>query len=271
MASVPINGVAGHYLETGAGECVLLLHSGAGEARDWRRVIAGLPGYRCAALDFYGCGGTPAWPGPGAFTIDDQVSLAAEVARSLGAPVHLLGHSYGGAIALRLAITHPGLVRTLALVEPQCYPLLRENRDPLFEISLSLWNRIRHAFEGGEPERGWRRFVDFYSGEGFWDRLRPEVRARFLATSPIERWAVMFSNPTTLDDLSRVQAPALVLCGEATTAPERRMCEVVAAALPRASLGVIPTAGHMSPITHPKEVAERVAAHIVASLSRRSP
>lgn len=256
------NGVAAHVVETGAGERVVLVHSGAGEARDWRRFTAELPGLRCAAVDLYGCGGTPAWPGPAALVIDDQAELVAEVARSVGAPVHLVGHSYGAAVALRVVVTQPGLARTAAVIEPQCYPLLRERRDPLFDVSLSLWNGVRAAFEGGEPERGWRRFVDYYSGDGFWNRLRPEVRAGFLATSPIERWAALFANPTTLDDLSRVQVPTLVLCGESTTAPERRMCEIVFTAIPRASLGTIAAAGHMSPITHAKDVAARIATHI---------
>src|SRR6185503_14287350 len=198
MLTATVNGVSAHVSEAGEGEPVVLLHSGAGEARDWRRFIAELPaGYRCAALDFYGCGRTPAWPGPGALTIDDQARLAATLARRIGEPVHLCGHSYGGAIALRLAVTHPELVRTLSLIEPQCYLLLRETDDPLFEVSESGWNSFCAALERGEPERGWRQFIDYYSGDGFWNRLRPEVRASFLAASPIERWDVLFSNPTT--------------------------------------------------------------------------
>ncbi|HEX8108751.1 MAG TPA: alpha/beta hydrolase [Kofleriaceae bacterium] len=267
MPTVTVNGISAQVSETGEGEPVVLLHSGAGEARDWRRFTAALPaGYRCAALDFYGCGGTPAWPGPAALTMDDQAHLVATLARSIGAPVHLCGHSYGGAVALRLAVTQPELVRTLSLIEPQCYPLLREISDPLFEVSESLWHSFCAALERGEPEHGWRQFIDYYSGDGFFDRLRPEMRASFVAVSPIERWAVLFSNPTTIDDARRVQVPTLVLCGENTTPPERRMCEIIASAVPRATLGVLPGAGHMSPITHPKEVAGTLARYISTHL-----
>jgi lipase len=264
MPVVTVNGITANVSETGEGEPVVLLHSGAGEARDWRRFQAEFPAaYRCAALDFYGCGRTPSWPGPAALTIDDQAHLVATLARSIGTPVHLCGHSYGGAIALRLVVTQPELVRTVSLIEPQCYPLLREaGDDPLFELHESGWNSFCAAYERGEPERGWRYFIDYYSGAGFWDRLPPEVRARFLAASPIERWAVLFSNPTTIDDVGRVQVPTLVLYGESTTAPERRMCEIIANATPRATLSMLPSAGHMSPITHPKEVASRIARHI---------
>jgi pimeloyl-ACP methyl ester carboxylesterase len=267
MPAVTVNGISAHVSDTGDGAPIVLLHSGAGESRDWRRFQAELPaGFRCAALDFYGCGRTPRWPGPSALEIDDQAHLVATLARSIGRPVHLCGHSYGGAVALRLAVTHPELLRTLSLIEPQCYLLLREAGDPLFEQCESLWHRIRVDFERGEPERGWRTFIDLYSGDGFWDRLRPEIRASFLAVSPIERWTVLFTNPTTLDDVRRVQVPTLVVCGDSTTVPERRMCEVIADATPRAALAMIAAAGHMSPFTHPREVAGRIAGHIAAHL-----
>jgi len=262
---VTVNGISAHFSETGEGEPIVLLHSAGGEVRDWRRFEAELPaGYRCVALDSYGHGGTPAWPGPAPLTIDDQAHLAATLVRRIGGPVHLCGHSYGGAIALRLAVTQPALVRTLSLIEPQCYALLREAGDPQFEVCVSLRNGLCAALERGEPESGWRQFIDYFSGEGFWDRLRPEVRAKFLAfsLSPIEHWAALLSNPTTIGDVRRVQVPTLVLCGENTTAPERRMCEIIADATPRATLGMLPAAGHMSPITHPKEVAGRIARHV---------
>src|SRR5512144_2831738 len=146
-----LSSVSAHVSETGEGEPIVLLHSGAGEARDWRRFTNELPaGYRCAAPDFYGCGGTPPWPGPAALTIDDQAHLVATLARSIGAPVHLCGHSYGGAIALRLVVKQPELVRTLSLIEPQCHLLLRQTGDPLFEVSESLWTSVCAALERGE-------------------------------------------------------------------------------------------------------------------------
>jgi pimeloyl-ACP methyl ester carboxylesterase len=267
LPTFSVNGASAHFSETGPGERVVFLHSGAGEASDWNRVASRMPaGYRCAALDFYGCGRTPPWRGPVPMTIDDQADLVAALIRLLGAPAHLAGHSYGGAIALRLVVTQPELVRTVSLIEPQCYPLLRERGDALFESSVSQWNSFRTAQERGQPEHGWRTFIDYYSGAGFFDRLRPAVREKMLATPKVESWQVLFSNPTTIDDLLRTSVPALVLCGDLTTVRERRMCEIISDALPDASLEFIPHAGHMSPMTHPKDVATRIAAHIASHL-----
>ena len=254
--------VTPNVFEAGEGPRVVLLHSGAGDARDWRRMIGGLAAFRSAAVDFYGCGGTPAWPGPRAMTIDDQVELVRCVVHE---PVHLCGHSYGGAVALRFAVKHPALVRSISVIEPQCYPLLRELGDPRFEVSLSLWNRVRALFELGEGEPAWRQFIDYFSGEGFWNRLRSEVRAAFSSVSPVERWAVLFSNPMMVRDLWTLEMPMLVLCGENTTEPERRMCEIVTDAAPGARLEMIGGAGHMSPMTHANDVATRIALHVSAA------
>ncbi len=78
---------------------------------------------------------------------------------------------------------------------------------------------------------------------------------------------MLFSNPTTLADVRRVEVPTLVLCGEMTTPPERRMCEIIADAVPRARLAMVFAAGHMSPITHPREVAARIDKHIGTHLA----
>src|SRR5215470_20458125 len=45
--------------------------------------------------------------------------------------------------------------------------------------------KLPSAQERGQPEHGWRMFIDYYNGEGFWDRLRPAVREKLLATSPL--------------------------------------------------------------------------------------
>ena len=139
MLTVTVCGISAHVSETGEGEPVVLLHSGAGEARDWRRFSAELPaGYRCAALDFYGCGGTPPWPGPRALTIDDQAHLAATLARSIGMPVHLCGHSYGGAIALRLAVTQPELDKALNFWGRKAFPAVASRGDGVMETFVAV-------------------------------------------------------------------------------------------------------------------------------------
>ncbi len=224
-------------------------------------------GHRCLALDMYGVGSTSPWHGCRPLEIDDQVRLAVQLIEAVGPPVAVVGHSYGGAVALRLAITRPELVGSMALIEPQSYPLLWEVGDPAFEIANGVFQRFRAAVEGEMPSDGWRSFIDFYSGEGFWDSLPGEARQRFLAISEfaIESYASLFENPTSIDDLRSIRSPTLIIQGELTTLPERRMCEIVMESVPGASLALVAGAGHMSPMTHPTQLAALIANHLSGS------
>lgn len=60
--------------------------------------------FHLIAADLYGCGKSPVWPDPRPMWIDDQIALLAEVFERAGERFHLVGHSYGGAIALKAAL-----------------------------------------------------------------------------------------------------------------------------------------------------------------------
>ena len=109
------------YLEVGAGETVVLLHSSASSGAQWRSLCAPLAErFTALAPDLYGYGASDPWPGRAAMTLADEVApLEALLARRPG-PVHLVGHSYGGAVALRLALRAPTL-RSLTLIEPVAF------------------------------------------------------------------------------------------------------------------------------------------------------
>src|SRR4029079_397981 len=66
--------------------------------------------------------------------------------RGLGQPFHLVGHSYGGALALRIALQWPGLVRSLTLFEPAMFHLLRDGQP----IERQMHEDIRHLVDALE-------------------------------------------------------------------------------------------------------------------------
>ncbi|MEL0021998.1 MAG: alpha/beta hydrolase, partial [Rickettsiales bacterium] len=70
------------------------------------------------------------------------------------------------------------------------------------------------------------------------------------------------ANPTTLSDCRSLNLPVTIVCGERTTAPDRRVTELLRDTIPGASYVVIPEAEHMSPLTHPQQVADIVARHL---------
>jgi pimeloyl-ACP methyl ester carboxylesterase len=104
------------YLVAGEGEPLVLVHGLGGAASNWLALAPLLrPGRRLLVPELPGHGGSP--PLPGKPALDAYAgSLAVLLEHEAAAPAHVVGHSFGGAVALRLAIRRPELVRALVLV-----------------------------------------------------------------------------------------------------------------------------------------------------------
>src|SRR5512147_2427259 len=92
------------YSDHGSGEPVILVHSSVSGNRQWKRLIEDLqPRFRALAPNLFGYGETTPWCVDGTQTIDDQADLIIRLAREVPGPLRLVGHSFGGAVALEAA------------------------------------------------------------------------------------------------------------------------------------------------------------------------
>ena len=105
------------YSDDGAGAPVILIHSSACGNKQWRWLIGDLQdGYRLIALNLFGYGRTTPWPDDRAQTLDDQAELVAALAETIGQPIHLVGHSFGAAVAMKAALSLSPRVASLILL-----------------------------------------------------------------------------------------------------------------------------------------------------------
>ncbi len=267
MPQITVNSKSISYFERGAQVPVVFLHAGSGSGRQWNKIAEKLEDrFRVIAPDLWGFGSTDPWDGDNELTHDDQARLVDEVVNAVvGNPVHLVGHSNGGATAIRYALMRSENVLSLTLIEPILMPLLeRTNQIVLFEEYDSVASGFIEAAARGEPEVGWKRFLNYRNGEGTWERLSEEAKRRFLATTKntIAGYKSNLGNPTTLEDLRRLGPPTLVICGSKTTLPDRKVSEIVRDHIPQCRYEVVQDAEHMSPVTHPNEVAKLIAEHL---------
>ena len=127
MANVPLSKV--DFLEAGsAGPVVMLVHSSVSGARQWRRLMDDLKDrFRVRAVNLFGYGKTPQWPAETTQSLDDQARLVEAALPANADPIYLVGHSFGGSVAMKAAAQLAGRVTKLVLLETNPFYLLAQS------------------------------------------------------------------------------------------------------------------------------------------------
>lgn len=246
---------------------VVLLHSSMSSRAQWTALMAQQAAhFRCIAVDLlgYGKAAFPADAGP-AFSLAHEVdAVNAAIAAHLeaGEAFHLIGHSYGGATALRLARQMHARVLSLAVFEPAAFHLLPAGDAGRAEIEAVVASIGRAA----TPRDATRIFIDYWNREGVFDALDSAQQERFTAQIGKVKldFQALLGEPATLDDMAQLDMPALVLHGSNSPLSARRVTALLGDALPNAAT-VQTRGGHMAPITHAEPVNAALAAFLAGA------
>ena len=260
MPTLDVDGARIALMEAGVGAPVVALHCSASSKEQWQSLAELIGGrYRVLAPDLYGYGETDAWPGPAPMRLAHEAAIVGAVMDRCGGPVDLVGHSYGGAVALYVALAHGDRLASLTLIEPSAFALLRDGKAADLDLRQEIGaDAVTEAEAGGDGRGGMARFVDYWNGAGPWARLKPRVQsdlARRLGKVVLE-FRALFADETRLAEYGGLDLPTLMLCGTQTRGP--------AGAVTRLLAETIAGAGHMSPVTHAEAVNAAIAAHLSA-------
>lgn len=139
-----------------------------------------------------------------------------------GAPLVLVGHSYGAAVALIAALDRPERVRGLALYEPTLFSLI-DGEAPPPNHADGIRNAVAAsaaALDEGDRNGAAERFIDYWMGPGSWRRT-PEKRQPTIAASVVNvrRWKhALVTEPTPLAAFAALDVPVLYMTGARSTA-----------------------------------------------------
>ncbi|CTQ50028.1 alpha/beta fold hydrolase [Jannaschia donghaensis] len=234
---------------------VLALHCMLASGAAWRGVQAALPGAELTCPDLPGHGRAPDWDS-GPF-MDQALALAMAVAPE-GA-FDLIGHSYGGCVALRLLADFPDRVRSLTVIEPVMFAaaaadLRAAQRDDMVGF--------RTALQAGDRDAAARAFTADWGDGGGWDamaeRQRVYIRDRIhliAASGP----GIADDAHGVLDRLPTDGGPVSVVVQDNPPAIVAGIAAGLRARMPQATVTYLGR-DHMIPITD----ASGLAAHLNA-------
>ncbi len=251
---------------------VVALHCSGASGRQWRRLgeVLGRR-FRLEAPDLWGCGGRAGWPGRAAHSLAGEAASLLRMIDVMDEPVHLVGHSFGGGVALHIARHRPERIASLSLVEPTAFHLLRSGDaadTALFDEISTVAEDVREAILSGAYRAGMKRFVDYWNGPGAWQAMPPELRDRLvpgLFKTTLD-FRALFEEPARIADYARLPIPTLILGGTRSPRPARRVADILHRNLPNGRLEVVADAGHMMPLTHADRVARLICEHIEGSI-----
>jgi pimeloyl-ACP methyl ester carboxylesterase len=247
---------------------VVALHCSLGSGRQWKALADELGrSHPFFAPDISGYGSN-------ACALDLPLTLAEEVRCLSGTlndakgPIHLVGHSYGGAIAFRIATrsAFAHRVRSLTLIEPVLPTLLCESdadrrlharfAQVARDVSEDLWN--------GSALEAIDMFTEFWNGSGPHDPLPASVRLRMIerAHKLAFDFTAAFAEETVAVAAASLHVPTLLFSGGLSPYLTQRIVQRLGAIVDGAEIRHLPDAGHMLPLTHASSLNPAIARHI---------
>lgn len=254
-----------HWQVMGQGaRAALAIHCSLAHSGSWAALGRDLSDLlTVTAFDLPGHGQSAAWDGAG----EIQAASTAIAAAFLDGPADIVGHSFGATVALRLAVEHPHLVRSLSLYEPVFFAVALADRPDLRAGHEAEMADFTAGMTAGDMHAATRGFLSVWGGRESWEALPAAKRDRMAAQMPLIEAAA----PALYEDagrmlvagaLTRVTAPVLLMEGARSPAIIGAINDGLAARLPDCRRLRIDGAGHMGPVTHPQAVAASIRAFL---------
>jgi lipase len=194
----------------------------------------------------------------------DAIDLAAKMAATSG-PIDLIGHSFGGTVALRIALERPELLRSIVLIEPVLFAAARADDAPEYRDFIAQHQAFEVMMRVGDLRGAAQHFQSIWGdGRDFGDA--PKSVQRYI----MDRLHLILAQTDALHNdsagimgylrLEAVGLPVLLICGSDSPPIVAAIARALASRLPNLTQVTIQGARHMAPITHPRQVAAAMTA-----------
>lgn len=250
---------AGGEAARGAVPAVVLVHGSLDRHTSFARLTSRLAGdARVIAYDRRGYARSRAAAPPARGVVDHARDLEAVVRAVAGpGPAVVLGHSYGGVVALALAATRPELLGAAVVFEPPLAWLDWWDTPSGGNDGVSARRHV--VVDAPTPAAAAEAFLRRVVGNRRYERLPAATRADLALDGPalVTELSALRRDPPPFDP-ERIRVPVVVGTGDRSLERNQRGARLLAALLPAGELAVVEGAGHGAHLTHPVELAALV-------------
>jgi pimeloyl-ACP methyl ester carboxylesterase len=253
------------FNECGSGPTIVLAPGSCSTGAAWRPVVATWKDrFHCVTTSLLGYGGTVERRTASDPAISHEAEALESVVRKAGSRVHLVGHSFGGLVAIAVALRKRVSLASLVILEAPAPGVLRDRGEHQhYRAFRKMTDAYFAAFDAGNAE-AIAAMIDFYGGVGTFASWPPRVRGYAVETTPVNilDWASAYGFAPPRKLLAAVQIPTLVVRGGTSHPAVQRANAVLSECLSRARLATIETAAHFMIATHANEVGCLIAQHV---------
>ncbi|MEY4767201.1 MAG: hypothetical protein RI907_3874 [Pseudomonadota bacterium] len=244
--------IQAHVVEQGSGDPVVFVHGSYATTSTWKKLMAMLaPTHHCIAIRLPGHGGMPDPDDADAPTLNTELDWLAEVVDTLvrphtDRPIHLVGHSYGGVVALAQALRGNLPLAELTLFEPVATWVLDVAGDAPMQAELQTFlSRYRADAAAGVPDVC-GQVIDFWGGANDFATLPPHIREVMgtMVAANLRHWDLCTQAHHTVDDLRALHVPTRLVCGTRSNAVAHAIVDHLHRLLPRSQRSEIAGASH---------------------------
>lgn len=259
MPHKKINGVNYYYEEHGSGdETIVFSHGLLWSGKMFEKQVEALKyRYRIITYDHRGQGQTEV--SKDGYDMDTLTNDASELIQSLNAaPCHFAGLSMGGFVAMRLAIRHPELLKSVILMETSADPEPEENRPKYNTLSLvARWISLKLVSNRVMPIMFSQTFMNDPNRAADREKWKSIMESNhrvgvYRATQGV------IQREGVYEQLGKINLPTLIIVGDEDVATVPAKAERMHAAIKDSKLVYIPGAGHTSTVSQPEKVTQAI-------------
>lgn len=229
--------------------------------------FAGLGLLNLTAPDMMGHGRARDWDGRGdlhSLCTRDAIEIAEQMASAMG-PIDLIGHSFGGTVALRIALERPELLRSIVLIEPVLFAAARADGAPEYRDFIVHHREFEALIQGGDLRSAAQHFQSIWGDGRDFSDVPKSVQTYIMERLPLilAQTDALHNDSAGIMGYLRLEAmglPVLLIAGSDSPPIVGAITRALAARLPNLAQATIFGARHMAPLTHPNQVTEAMNA-----------